>query len=134
MDKVDKKTRSRIMSAIRSENTSPEKKVFRAIRKRGIYFQRHYKRALGSPDIAIPSKKKAIFIDGDFWHGFRFPLWKKRLNSNFWLNKIERNRRRDKIYHRKLRNMGWEIMRIWEHQLEKDPDQAIEKAIAFLKC
>ena len=133
MDKFDKTTRSRIMSAIRSKNTSPEIKTFRELNKRKIYFQRHYKRILGSPDIAIPSKRKAVFIDGDFWHGFRYPLWKKRLSSKFWTNKIERNRGRDKTYHQKLRRMGWQVMRVWEHQLDKDFEKATNRIIEFLE-
>ena len=133
MDKFDKATRSRIMSAIRSTNTTPELKVFRALRNRRVHCQRHYKQAIGTPDIALPSRKRAVFIDGDFWHGFRFPLWKKRLSSKFWLDKIERNRRRDKLYHQKLRRKGWKVMRAWEHQLNKDFDGTVEKIIVFLR-
>lgn len=132
MDKFDKATRSRIMSSIRSEDTLPEKMVFRELRKRGIHFQRHHKKTLGSPDIALPSKKIAIFIDGDFWHGFRYPAWKKRLKSKFWRDKIERNRRRDKLYHQRLRNQGWKVKRIWEHQLKKDFPGTIKKIIFFM--
>jgi len=133
MDKFDKKTRSQIMSAIRAKNTSPEKIIFKTLRINGIYFQRHYKKILGTPDIAIPSRKLAVFIDGDFWHGFRFPIWKKRLNSKFWIDKIERNRKRDKLYHRRLRSQGWKILRIWEHQIESCFDLTIKKLFRFLK-
>lgn len=133
MDKFDRATRSRIMSAIKSKNTSPELRTFQELRKRKISFKRHYKKVLGSPDIAIPGQKKALFIDGDFWHGFRYPLWKGRLKTKFWHNKIERNRERDKMYHGKLRHMGWEVMRVWEHQLSKDFDRTINKIAAFLQ-
>lgn len=133
MDKFDKETRSRIMSAIRSENTSPEKAVFKELCKRKIYFQRHYKLILGSPDLALPSSKKAVFIDGDFWHGYRYPSWKNRLRSNFWRKKIERNRARDKEYHQKLRKMGWEVLRVWEHQIKNDFDGTIMEVVDFLR-
>ena len=53
------------MSKIRSKNTKIENLVFKELRKRKIYFQRHYKKCAGSPDIALPKKKIAIFIDGD---------------------------------------------------------------------
>lgn len=132
-DNFDKETRSRIMSAIRSKNTLPEVRTFRALRQRGVYFQRHYKGVSGTPDIAVPSLKKAVFIDGDFWHGFRYPLWKKRLNSRFWKDKIERNRQRDKIYHQRLRRLGWKIMRVWEHQLNKDFNKTICRIASFLE-
>jgi len=131
-DKFDKETRSRIMAAIPSTNTSPERVVFREIRKQNIHFQRHYKKALGTPDLAIPSRKIAVFIDGDFWHGFRYPVWKGRLRNSFWRKKIERNRKRDKLYHGRLRRMGWKVLRVWEHQLKNDFGGTIDKIIFFL--
>ena len=132
MDKFDKETRSRIMSAIRSKNTSPEKIIFRELRKRKIYFQKHYNKVLGSPDIALPAARRAVFIDGDFWHGFRYPSWKKRLKSKFWRDKIERNRARDKECHRKLRRMGWKVLRVWEHQINIDFKNTVDKVVNFL--
>ena len=120
------------MSKIRSEGTSIEKIVFRELRKKGIYFQRHYKRVMGTPDVALPSKKIAIFIDGDFWHGFRYPLWKKRLTSEFWTKKIERNRARDKKTFAYLRRNGWKVKRVWEHQLQNNFDEAINDIIGVL--
>ncbi len=131
-DKFNKETRSKIMAAIRSINTSPERLVFSDLRKRGVYFQRHYKKALGTPDIAMPSRKVAVFIDGDFWHGFRYPAWKGRLKNSFWRRKIERNRNRDKLYHGKLRRMGWKVLRVWEHQLKNDFRETVDKIIFLL--
>ena len=61
------------MSKIRSKNTKLEVLVFRELRKRGVYFQKHYERVVGKPDIALPRKRKAVFLDGDFWHGYDFP-------------------------------------------------------------
>ena len=133
MGKIDKSTRSRIMSAIKSKNTSPELKIFQELRKRKIRFLRHYAKLLGSPDIAIPKQKKVLFIDGDFWHGFRYPLWERRLKNEFWHKKIERNRKRDKICHRRLRYMGWQVMRVWEHQINNDFEKTINKISLFLK-
>ncbi|MCM8788067.1 MAG: very short patch repair endonuclease [Candidatus Omnitrophica bacterium] len=120
------------MSKIRSQNTKAESLVFRELRKRGVYFQKHYKKAIGNPDIALPSKRKAIFIDGDFWHGYQFSKLKQRLPRKYWLAKIERNIKRDKIYRTELKNKGWEILRVWEHELLEKPDKAMDKIIAFL--
>ena len=108
------------MSRIRSKNTGIEMLVFRELRRRGIRFQKHYGRVVGTPDVAVPKKKIAVFVDGDFWHGFRFPSWKKKLSSKFWIAKIERNRRRDRRNFAKLRRDGWRVMRVWEHQLKKE--------------
>ncbi|GIW63518.1 MAG: very short patch repair endonuclease [Patescibacteria group bacterium] len=120
------------MSKIRSQNTKVERLVFRELKKRKVYFQKHYKKAIGNPDIALPSKRKAIFIDGDFWHGYRFSKLKQRLSRKYWLAKIERNIERDKLYRKELKSKGWKILRVWEHELLKKPDKAIDKIVAFL--
>jgi len=121
------------MSKIRSKNTIAERLVFKELRKRKIYFQKHYKKAAGKPDIALPSKKKAVFIDGDFWHGYKFLKQKERLPKKYWVRKIEGNITRDKNNTAKLKKDGWVILRIWEHQIEKDFDKTIEKIISFLE-
>ncbi len=135
-DVFTKKKRSEIMSKIRSVSGLEKafaKSLSEAIYPKGIRYRLNYKKAPGRPDIAFISRKLAIFIDGDFWHGFRYPLWRGRLNTGFWYKKIERNRERDKICHRKLRHMGWKVMRVWEHQLSRDFDRTINKIAAFLK-
>lgn len=133
-DRVSPEVRSRIMSRIRSTNTTPELLVFRALRRERIYFQRHYRKALGTPDIALPRKRAAVFIDGDFWHGYRFPAWRDRLSSQFWIRKIERNRARDRRTFRMLRSNGWRLLRIWEHELAKDNyERTIDRIKSFLR-
>jgi len=84
------------MSKIRSKNTIAEKLVFKELRKRKIYSQKHYKKAPGKTDIVLPRKKKAVFIDGDFWHGYKFLKQKESLPKKYWLQKIEGNIARDK--------------------------------------
>lgn len=132
-DKFSKEKRSLIMSRIRSKNTKVEIKIFRELRKRGIYFQKHYKGAIGNPDIALPRKKKAIFIDGDFWHGYTFVELKKRLPKEYWLKKIENNINRDNKNNIQLRKNGWEVLRVWEHAINKNIDKVIGEIIRFLK-
>lgn len=121
------------MAAIKQKNTKPELRVFKALRRRGVYFKKHYGGVVGTPDVALPRKKVAVFIDGDFWHGFRYPSWKSRLPSEFWRNKIERNRLRDKKTFSVLRAKGWKTLRVWEHQLDDDFDKVVEKIVNFLK-
>jgi DNA mismatch endonuclease (patch repair protein) len=120
------------MSKIRSKNTKVESFVFRELRKNKIYFQKHYKKVIGNPDIALPSKKKAIFIDGDFWHGYNFTKLKKRLPRKYWLAKIGKNVKRDKYYRTKLKKEGWKVLRIWEHELLEKPNEAMNKIIGFI--
>ncbi len=133
MDVFDKEKRSEIMSHIKSKNTKAEMLVFKELRRRGIYFQKHYKKAPGSPDIALPRKKIAVFIDGDFWHGYRFSRYRDRLPKEYWREKIENNIRRDKKNKRILRKCGWKVMRVWEHELKKSIfDKTVKQIIEFL--
>ena len=121
------------MSNIRSQNTKVEVLVFRELRKRKIYFQKHYKRAAGNPDIALPRKKKAVFIDGDFWHGYQFSKLKERLPKVYWIEKIENNRKRDRVNRKKLKEAGWEVLQIWEHEILGNYWKAISKIAEFLE-
>ena len=132
-DVFTNKKRSEIMSKIRSENTEIERLIFRELCRRGIYFQRHYKKAQGKPDIALPKKKKALFIGGDFWHGRNFSKQKKRLPKKYWLSKIENNIKNDRRNRLVLKKHGWKVMRIWENQLEKDFPGSMKKIIKFLE-
>jgi DNA mismatch endonuclease, patch repair protein len=132
-DRISKNDRSKIMSTIRSENTKIETLVFRELRKRKIYFQKHYSKIDGKPDIALPKKKKAIFIDGDFWHGYGYFGLIRRLPKGYWKEKIRKNVKRDKRVNRLLRKQGWKIIRIWEHDLLNNFDKSIEKIVTFLE-
>lgn len=132
MDIVTPAVRSRMMAAVKSKNTSLEKIVFSALQKRGVRFSKHYKQLPGAPDIAFPRAKKAIFIDSDFWHGYRYPSWKGRIRSRFWREKIENNRLRDRRNIRKLRRLGWRVMRVWEHNVKRSPAATFQKIYRFI--
>jgi DNA mismatch endonuclease, patch repair protein len=131
-DRFSKEKRSEIMSRINSKNTKAEIMVFRELRKRGIYFQKHYKRIKGNPDIALPRKKKAVFIDGDFWHGYDYDKLISRLPKGYWKEKIIRNVERDKKYTLSLKNKGWQVLRVWEHEVKKDFYNTMDKIVNFL--
>ncbi|MSQ48739.1 MAG: very short patch repair endonuclease [Deltaproteobacteria bacterium] len=107
-------TRSRLMARIRSANTKPERIVFAELRKRRIAASRHVSDLPGRPDIVISGIQLAVFIDGDFWHGWRFPLWMHKLEKG-WRQKIATTRKRDQRNFRKLRLRGWTVLRLWEH-------------------
>ena len=124
------------MSKIRGKNNSIESLISKELRKAKIYFQKHYRlkdRKTFTIDIAVPSKKKAIFIDGDFWHGYNFSEMKKRLPKKYWLGKIEGNIKRDRKNRAKLKREGWMVLRIWEHEIKKNPEKTIEKITKYLK-
>ena len=126
--------RSIQMSKIRGKNTKAELLVFQYLRKNKVYFQKHYKRAPGSPDIALPRKKKAVFIDGDFWHGRTIDRVMERGPDDYWTKKIQRNMERDREQEILLKESGWKILRIWEIDITRKRSQveALERIRIFL--
>lgn len=120
------------MSRIKGKETGLERLVFRQLRREGIYFTKHVKGLPGRPDIVKRKLKRVVFIDGDFWHGWKFNDRKKKL-SPFWQDKIAANIKRDKRNFRLIKKIGWSYLRIWEHDLEKRPVETLEKITAFLR-
>lgn len=112
------------MSRVKGKGTSLEKLVGKELRKEGFSFRRNYKGLPGKPDVVFVKEKLAVFLDGDFWHGFRFQLWEHTL-SRYWKEKILNNRNRDRKNFAKLRRAGWKVIRIWGHQIENDLEQSI---------
>ena len=116
------------MSKIRSKNTAPEILVFKELRKRKIYFFKHYSKIPGKPDIALPRKKIAVFIDGDFWHGYGFSKQKKRLPKNTGRRKFRAILKETAGLGASLKD-GWRILRVWSHELKKP--QGVLKIVTF---
>jgi len=121
------------MSRIHGSRTEFEKAIFRDLRRRGVTFQANYAGIVGKPDIAKPKKKKVIFLHSDFWHGWQFPRWQKKLPNEFWKEKIRKNRARDRKVLRMLHAAGWKVMVVWEHSLKRDRESCIDKMVAFLR-
>jgi DNA mismatch endonuclease, patch repair protein len=121
MDKFTPEERSRIMSKIRGKNTSCERIVYSYLRKNKIYFQKHYRTKQGIVlDVALPRKKRAVFIDGDFWHGRTYEkVLARRGKDDFWTKKLERNIERDQQQAALLEEAGWQILRVWESELTR---------------
>lgn len=131
-DVFDPELRHRVMSSIRSKNSKAERIVFSYLRKERIYFQKHYSRVPGKPDIALPRKKKAVFIDGDFWHGRNYQhRLKGRVGDDPWIVKLERNLERDREQEKLLLTSGWKLIRIWESDILRKRTQ--EKTLRQIK-
>ena len=126
-------TRRRIMSSIRGSNTKPELLVRRLLHFLGYRFRIHLRGVGGRPDIAFPKRKKAIFVHGCFWHGHercrsgRVP----KTRPDYWRDKIQSNRDRDRRHLQALMAEGWQALVIWECEL-KDTDALQSKLCAFL--
>jgi len=132
-DNLTKKQRSYCMSRVKGKDTGLEKTVRSELHKRGLRFRKHTGKLPGKPDIVFVKAKLVIFLDGDFWHGYRFPQWEKTL-AKFWRKKIGETRKRDQRNFAKLRRMGWRVIRIWEHNIEKDINGVIRKICKTLKA
>lgn len=116
--------RSRTMSRIRSQDTKVEVALRRALWARGIRYRKNYRKVVGSPDIALVGRKVAIFVDGDFWHGYDWDNRKERIKSNatYWIPKIERTIHRDRATNLALQQAGWIVIRFWDFEVRRDPE------------
>lgn len=121
VDSVTPERRSAMMSRIRSKNTGPEMLVRRLLHKAGYRYRLHVTTLPGKPDLVFIGRKKVIFIHGCFWHlhegctNGRIP--KSRVE--FWTEKLTRNRARDSKNLAELELAGWDVLTIWECELDR---------------
>lgn len=123
-DVMSVQKRSRVMSRIRGKDTAPERRMAELLTAAGLAFERHSPDIAGKPDFVFLEHRLVVFVDGDFWHGWRFPTWQHRLQE-FWKDKIAQNRERDDRNFRRLRRAGWTVLRIWEHEVESDARECV---------
>ncbi len=123
----DDKTRKR-MAKVHSKNGKVETVIAKKLWHKGIRYRKNYKKLPGKPDIAITKNKVAVFIDGEFWHGYNWPKSKKYLHRNreYWIKKIEYNRSHDSKVNAELKSMGWKVLRYWSRKVLKNPDYYCE--------
>lgn len=128
-DAMTQRRRSRLMSRIRAYGSKMEVNFVATLKLRCEHsFEINDRDVFGKPDIVFRQEKICIFLDSDFWHGWQYPRWKHLLKTEFWRQKIQRNRERDRQVTRRLRRQGWTVIRFWEHNL----DSKIEGAIALV--
>jgi DNA mismatch endonuclease (patch repair protein) len=115
------------MSSIRSENTRLEAQLISILLDAKITrFTRHEKTLPGKPDMAFKQAKLVIFFDSCFWHACPKHFRRPKSNTVYWKAKIEKNKERDRSQRSILRQMGWRVIRVWEHEL-KHPKTIIRK-------
>lgn len=131
-DIMSPEKRSAVMARIKGKNTGPEQMVTAALAELGLSWESHAPDLPGRPDFVFRSARVALFVDGDFWHGWRFPQWRDKLSAK-WEAKIDGNRRRDVRNHRRLRRMGWKVVRLWEHQVAADIGACTATVIRLLE-
>ena len=123
--------RSHAMKCVKLKDGPLERIVQGELRRIGLRFRRNCKALSGSPDIVFAGQKVAIFVDGDFWHGWRLPAWEHKL-SDFWKLKLRANRKRDQRNFRRLRGAGWTVIRLWEHEIRSDSGRCIDRILCAL--
>lgn len=114
------------MSRIRGKNTAPERALEGLLRAAGHEFETHARDLPGRPDVVFRRAYLAVFVDGDFWHGWRFPLWRHKLSPR-WRTKIAENIARDRRNFARLRRGRWRVVRVWEHQIVQHPERVISR-------
>ncbi|WP_277924334.1 DNA mismatch endonuclease Vsr [Sphingomonas sp. CROZ-RG-20F-R02-07] len=127
VDTLTPAQRSERMSRIRSTNTKPEVALRKALHRLGFRFRLHGRRLPGKPDIVLPKYRTAIFVHGCFWHrhaGCSIATTPKS-NTEFWVDKFDRNTARDAIKRAQLEADGWNVIVVWECDLK-----TVEKARA----
>ena len=119
---------SRNMSRVRSSGSQIERMLGAAMWAAGIRYRKQYSKVPGRPDFAVVGKKVAIFCDSSFWHGRNWPDAAADIKSNreFWISKIERNIRRDKVVNEQLTEMGWRALRFWDDEITTRPDACVD--------
>lgn len=131
------------MSRVHSQDTTPEKPFRKALRRAGIRSFRACDASLpGKPDVVLPGKGLAIFIDGDFWHGHQYrargfesldaQLFGVR-NADYWSSKISKNIGRDFSNTAALLDSGWQVVRFWESEIRKDVDSCMSVVLKALR-
>src|SRR5581483_504171 len=119
--------RRRIMASIRGTDTKPELLLRRALWRAGVRGGRwHWRGPRGRIDIAFTRKKLAVLVDGSFWHGHS-SKWQPGRWSGYWDEKIKRNLARDERQNKALVEAGWRVVRLWDFEIEHDPDSLVEK-------
>lgn len=120
MDKLTKEQRHRCMASIRGKGTKPEIMVRKYLFSRGFRYRLNHPRLPGHPDIVLRKYRSVVFVNGCFWHGHEGCKYYvlPKTNVDFWRAKIERNRNRDLEEQRKLAEMGWHCITVWECQLK----------------
>ena len=144
MDKLSAEQRHKTMAAIRGKDTKPEMIVRKGLWKRGFRYRLNSPKLPGHPDLVLRKYRTCIFVNGCFWHGHHVEVISEKgevkssecckipnTNREFWVAKICRNKERDKEEQRRLAEMGWHCITVWECELKPKVCEQTLDSIAF---
>ena len=123
------------MQAIKSKATKAELILAKALWAKGYRYRKNNKKVFGNPDLTFSKYKLAIFVDGEYFHGYNWDTEKLRIKTNrsFWWNKIEGNMRRDELVNKTLVDNGWTVLRFWTNEIRKNLAYCTDKIEQTLK-
>lgn len=128
------------MAAIRGKDTKPEMIVRKGLWRMGFRYRLNHKRLPGHPDLVLKKYRTCIFVNGCFWHGHNVDITIfentdcckiPKTNREFWIEKIRRNKERDIEEQKRLAEMGWHCITIWECELKPSKREATLKSLAY---
>ncbi|MCQ1537757.1 very short patch repair endonuclease [Methanocalculus taiwanensis] len=128
-------TVKKVMRSMKTKDTKAEVTLRKALREIGLSgYRKNWEKALGKPDITYPGKKVAIFVHGCFWHGCpKCGKQTPKTHSQFWIEKISRNRQRDTNIILKLEESGWKVFVFWECEINKDVQTLAKDVAEFIQ-
>ena len=132
-DSISPQQRHANMAAIHGKNTKPEVVVRKWLWGHGYRFRLNHPQLPGKPDIVMRKYRTCIFVNGCFWHGhegcryYTIP----KTNTEFWVNKVKRNKERDLKVQHELAAMGWHTITIWECELKPGKREDTLKSLAY---
>jgi len=129
MDNLTPEQRKKNMKAIKSEDTKAEVMLRKTLWHKGYRYYKNYKKLPGKPDIVFLKAKIAVFVDGEYWHGYEWEKNKERIKSRreYWIPKIERNMERDREVTKELEEAGWRVLRFWSRDVLKDTEKCVKE-------
>ena len=140
MDKLSPEQRHKNMAAIRGKDTKPEIIVRKGLWRMGFRYRLNHKRLPGHPDLVLKKYRTCIFVNGCFWHGHNVDITIfdntdcckiPKTNREFWIKKIRRNKERDIEEQKRLAEMGWHCITVWECELKPSKREATLKSLAY---
>ncbi len=133
-DHLTPRERSELMSRINSTETEPEQLTRSLLHRAGYRFRKNVSDLPGTPDVVLPKYDTVIFVHGCYWH--RHDCRKGRsmpsTNTEFWKEKFERNVERDAENEKYLQELGWQVLTVWECDLNDNPVEAVEELMVKL--
>ena len=134
MDRLSPEKRSRLMSLVRSKDTTPELIVRRLVHALGFRFRLHGRNLPGRPDLVFAGRQSVIFVHGCFWNQHKNCARSKRpeARATYWVAKLDRNIQRDRSNVLALRRLGWRVLTVWECQL-RSPQSVSRWITKFLE-